>query len=153
MSRYRRVNIDGKSLYKTETRPVAAAMLPGVFATIPTATDLFTQVAALPVSGRVYVMDPAYSQGLGIRDAIPLGDNGVGNYVEEGREFAVLMGPGTYTKDQPITILATGLAGAVPAGAGTYAIVGYSQDDAVIASGETDFIRIRIRAGSVTVGA
>jgi hypothetical protein len=151
MSRYRRVNIDGKSLYKTETRETAAAILPGTFATIPTATDKFTQVAALPVSGRVYVIDPAYSQGLGIRDAVPVGDSAVGNYVEEGREFAVLVGPGTYTKDQPITILATGRAAAVPTAAGTYAVVGYSQDDAVIAAGETDFIRIRIRAGSATV--
>lgn len=152
MSRYRRVNIDGKSLFKTETRPMAAALLPGTFVTINGA-DKFAQVAALPVSGRVYVLDPAYSQGLEIRDAVPVDDSGVGNYVEEGREFAVLMGPGTYTKDQPITILATGRAGAVPVGAGTYAIVGFSQDDATIASGETDFIRIRIRAGSVTVGA
>lgn len=28
MARYRRVNIDGQSLYKTETRKVAAASLP-----------------------------------------------------------------------------------------------------------------------------
>ncbi|OUF04903.1 hypothetical protein AZ020_002248, partial [Enterobacter hormaechei] len=28
MARYRRVNIDGQSLYKTETRAAAAALLP-----------------------------------------------------------------------------------------------------------------------------
>ncbi|EHF0044282.1 hypothetical protein IFY18_002681 [Salmonella enterica] len=34
MSRYRRVNIDGKSLYKTETRITAAELLPGTAVTI-----------------------------------------------------------------------------------------------------------------------
>ena len=41
MARYRRINIDGQSLYKTETRKVAAASLPGTFAcmfsTLPSA--------------------------------------------------------------------------------------------------------------------
>ena len=33
--RYRRVNTDGKSLYKTETRLAAAALLPGTFILMP----------------------------------------------------------------------------------------------------------------------
>lgn len=148
MSRYRRVNIDGKSTFKTETRLMAAALLPGTFVVI-NGSDQFAQASA--VVGRMYVLNPAEHQGGEIRDAVPAGHSGVGNYLEEGREFAVLMGPGTYTKDQPITVLGTGRAGAVPTAAGTYKVIGYSQDDAVIASGQTDFIRIRIRADSVTV--
>ena len=100
MSRYHRVNIDGKSLFKTETRLMAAALLPGTFVVI-NGSDKFAQAAA--VTGRMYVLDPAYHQGGDIRTAVPADDSGVGNYLEEGREFAVLVGPGTYTRDQPIT--------------------------------------------------
>lgn len=87
MSRYRRVNIDGKSLYKTETRLTAAALLPGTAATI-NGDGEFAQATALV--GRLYIIDCAYHQGLGIRDAVPAGDSAVGNYVEEGRELALL---------------------------------------------------------------
>lgn len=148
MARYRRVNIDGQSLYKTETRRMAAALLPGTFVVI-NGDDEFAQSTA--VTGRMYVLDVAYSEGLTIRDAVPADHSGVGNYVEEGREFAVLVGPGTYVKDQPITVLNTGRAGAVPGTAGTYQVIAYSQDDAVIAGGTTDFLRVRTRASSVTV--
>lgn len=151
-TRYRRVNIDGQSLYKTETRTVSEdltnGILPGTFAVID-ADDQWAQAAG--VTGRLYIIDAGYHEGLGITDAIPADHSAVGNYVEEGREFAVRMGPGTYTKDQPITVNASGQAIAVPTTAGTYQIIGYSQDDATIASGATDFIRIRIRASSVTV--
>ncbi|MFQ1062157.1 hypothetical protein [Bordetella trematum] len=146
MSRYRRVNLDGLSV--TETRSAAAALLPGTFAVI-NGDDEFA--AATAIVGRMYVINPAYSQGLGITDPVPAGDSAVGEYVEESRELAVRVGPGTYTKDQPITVNATGQAIAVPATAGTYTIIGYSQDDATIASGTTDFIRIRVRASAVTV--
>ena len=46
MPRYRRVNIDGQSLYKTETRTTAAALLPGTAATI-NSSDEFAQATAL----------------------------------------------------------------------------------------------------------
>lgn len=147
-SRYRRVNIDGKSLFKTETRKTAAALLPGTFAVI-NGSDLFAQASS--VVGRMYVIDAAHHEGLDIRDAVPSGHSAIGNYVEEGRELAVLMAEGTYTKDQAITVSSTGRAIPVPTAAGTYSVIGYSQDAATIATGETDFIRIRIRASSVTV--
>lgn len=143
-SNYRRVNIDGKSLYKTETRVTAAALLPGTFAVID-ATDKFAQAAAL--KGRIYVVDVAYTQGLTIRDAVPVGDSAIGNYVEEGRELAILCPAGTYKKDDPIKL---GTAGqGAKAASDTDSVIGYSQDDAVIASGETDFIRVRMRVGTV----
>ena len=145
-SRYRRVNIDGQSLFKTETRRTAAALLPGTFAII-NGSDLFAQVAG--VVGRMYVIDVAHHEGLDIRDAVPAGHSAVGNYLEEGRELAVLVAAGTYTKDQPISVNAQGRAAALPAGAGAYAVIGYSQDDAVLT--EADFVRIRVRASTVTV--
>ena len=148
MSRYRRVNIDGKSLFKTETRRTAAALLPGTFAVIND-SDLFAQATEL--TGRIYVIDCAYHQGLGIRDAVPSGDSAVGNYVEEGRELAILCPAGTYKKDTPIK-LGTNGQGAI-ATADTDSVIGYSQDEAIIASGETDFIRVRMRVGTVAAPA
>lgn len=148
MSRYRRVNIDGKSLYKTETRTTAAALLPGTAAVI-NSSDKFAQATAL--AGRIYIIDSAYHQGLGIRDAVPANDSAIGNYVEEGREFALLCVPGTYKKDTPIKL---GSAGQFTiATADTDSVIGYSQDDAVIAASTTDFIRVRMRVGTVASGA
>ncbi|HEJ2889997.1 TPA: hypothetical protein SL252_006520 [Pseudomonas aeruginosa] len=148
MSRYRRVNIDGKSLFKTETRKTAAALLPGTFAVI-NGSDLFAQASASV--GRLYVIDCAHHEGLNIRDEVPTGHSAVGNYVEEGRELAVLCQAGTYKKDTPIKLGTSGQ-GAI-ASSETDTVLGYSQDDAVIASGETDFIRIRFRVGSVAAPA
>ena len=144
MSRYRRVNIDGKSLYKTETRVTAEALLPGTFAVI-NGDDEFEQ--ASETVGRLYVIDCAHHQGLGIRDAVPSGDSAVGNYVEEGRELAILCPTGTYAKDTPIKLGSQGR-GAI-ADDDTDTVLGYSQDDAVIANGQTDFIRVRFRVGTV----
>ncbi|MBV7482519.1 hypothetical protein [Bordetella sp. BOR01] len=144
MSRYRRINIDGQSLYKTETRVTAAALLPGTFAVI-NGDDKFAQAAE--TVGRLYVIDCAYHQGLGIRDAVPVGDSAVGNYVEEGRELAILCPAGTYAKDTPIKLGASGQ-GAI-ATDDTDTVLGYSQDDAVIAASTTDFIRVRFRVGTV----
>lgn len=146
MPRYRRVNIDGKSLFKTETRKTAAALYPGTFAVI-NGDDEFAQASA--VVGRLYIIDCAYHEGLGITDQVPEGHSAIGNYLEEGREFAVRMAAGAYTKDQPVTVNASGLAVPVPSGAGTYKVIGYIQDE--VTTTEVDFIRIRARADSVTV--
>lgn len=148
MSRYRRVNIDGKSLFKTETRLAAAAIYPGTFATI-NGSDKFAQATA--VTGRMYIIDAAHHEGLGIADQIPADHSAIGNYLEEGREFAVRMAAGTYKKDQAVTVSSGGLAIALPTAAGTYPVIGYIQDEVTTAG--VDFIRIRVRASSVTVSA
>lgn len=140
MSRYRRVNIDGKSI--TETRAAAAALLPGTFVTID-GNEKFAQATA--VVGRMYVVNPAYHQGLGIRDAVPTGDSAVGEYVEEGRELAILCPAGTYKKDTPIKLGANGQ-GAI-ATDDTDSVIGYSQDEVTLT--EADFIRVRMRVGTV----
>lgn len=146
-SRYRRVNLDGQSLFATETKKMGAtALLPGTFAVIDAATDTWV-VAGAGDTGRVYVLGAGEHQGLGIRDAIPVGDSGVGNYLEEGREFAVLVPAGTYKKDQPIKIAATGLGAAATPTTDDAITIGYCQDDATIGVGETDFVRVRIRRG------
>ncbi|AXF52933.1 MAG: capsid stabilizing protein [Caudoviricetes sp.] len=143
-SNYHRVNIDGQSLYKTETRVMAAALLPGTFVVID-ANNKFAQATEL--RGRMYVLDCAYTQGLGIRDAVPADDSGIGNYVEQAREFAILCPAGTYKKDDPIKLGTAGMG--AKAADDTDSVIGYSQDDAVIAAGQTDFIRVRFRVGTV----
>lgn len=144
-SNYHRVNIDGQSLYKTETRETNVALLPGTFVVI-NASNKWVQSTAL--TGRIYVLDSAYTQGLTIRDAVPAGDSGIGNYVEEGREFAILCPAGTYKKDDPIKVGTNGQG--AKATSDTDSVIGYAQDDElVIASGQTDFIRVRMRVGTV----
>ena len=98
MARFRRVNIDGKSV--TETAVSAAALKPGT----PVKMTAGKFVAAADTVGRIYVVNPAYHEGLGIEDAIPVGHSVVADYAEEGREFAILLPEGTYTKDAAITI-------------------------------------------------
>lgn len=143
-SRYRRVNIDGKSLYKTETRTTAATLLPGTAAII-NSSGKFAQATAL--TGRIYIIDCAYHQGLGIRDAVPSGDSAVGNYVEEGRELALLCVAGAYKKDSPIKLGSNGQF--TLATADTDSVIGYSQDEETIAASSTDFIRVRMRVGTI----
>lgn len=139
MSRYRRINLDGKSV--TETRLVAVGTLPGVLVAID-ANEEFA--VASEISGRMYVTHHASHQGLGITEAIPAGDSGVGEYVEEGRELALLCPAGEYKKDTPITL---GTAGKGAIGVeGTDVIIGYSQDEVTLT--EDDFIRVRFRNGA-----
>ncbi|RBO13312.1 hypothetical protein [Pantoea sp. 3_1284] len=144
MARYRRVNIDGQSLYKTATRVTAAALLPGTAAVINNDNE-FTQATAL--AGRLYIIDVAFHQGLKITEAVPAGDSAVGNYVEEGRELALLCAAGTYGKDDPIKLGADGQFTKATDDADS--VIGYSQDEATIAANSTDFIRVRMRVGTV----
>lgn len=130
---YRRVNIDGKSV--TETRKTAEAMYPGTFAVINN-SGLFEQ--AEEVVGRLYVLNPSHHEGLQIGDQIPSGQSAIGEYVEEGRELAVRMAAGSYSKDQPLTINSSGVM--VP---GSSNVIAYCQDDVTLAA--TDFVRVRFR--------
>lgn len=147
MPRFRRINIDGDSLMKTETRRTAAALLPGTFAYIDSATDEFTQAVA--PRGRLYVVDVAHHQGLTVNDAVPADDSAIGNYFEEGREFAIRFAASTaLEKDDPITVGAAGLG--VKGVEGTDKIIGYSQETVTLAAGATDLIRVRARQFAIS---
>lgn len=122
--------------------------MPGTAAVI-NSNDQFAQATAL--RGRIYIIDVAYHQGLKITEAVPVGDSAVGNYVEEGREFALLCVPGAYKKDTPIKL---GTAGQFTiATSDTDTVIGYSQDEATIAASTTDLIRVRMRVGTVAAAA
>ncbi len=144
MSRYRRVNLDGKSI--TETRTMAANTKPATFVVID---DNEQFVKAVEIKGRMYLVNPAYHQGLGISDEVPVNDSGVGEYVEDGRELAVLCPAGNYKKDTPITMTASGTAAIGVEGEDT--IIGYSQDEASLTS--ADFIRVRFRLVTAAAAA
>ena len=141
--RYRRVNIDGESFYKTETKLTAAALNPGIAVVI----DGNGKWAAAGVSsGRLFVLGAAEHQGLGILDQIPSGDSAIGNYLEEGRTFAVRVPAGTYTEGQPVTVGAAGAIGNVPATAGTYNVIGYWAET-VTTTQTADFVMMRAKTG------
>lgn len=132
MARFRRVNIDGKSI--TETAVSAAELKPGT----PVKMTAGKFVAAADTVGRIYVVNPAYHEGLGIEDAIPVGHSVVADYAEEAREFAILLPEGAYTKDAAITI-----------GEGGFKLV--TSDEPVFAFCQeavtleaADFVRVRV---------
>lgn len=144
MARYRRINIDGQSLFKTETRVVAADTLPGT-AVVINGDNEFAQATAL--AGRLYIVETGYHQGLTVNEPIPEGDSAIGNYLEEGRELALRCVAGTYAKDDPIKLGTDGQF--TKATADTDSVIGYSQDEATIAANTTDLIRVRARVGTV----
>lgn len=146
MPRFRRINIDGHSLMKTETRRTAAALLPGTFADID-GNDEFAQITA--PQGRMYIIDAGHTQGLNVNEAIPADDSAIGNYWEEGREFAVRFAASTaIVKDDPITVTTGGLG--LKGVEGTNRIIGYAQETVTLPAGSTDLIRVRARQFAVS---
>lgn len=132
MARFRRVNIDGKSV--TETAVSAAALKPGT----PVKMTAGKFVAAADTAGRIYVVNPAYHEGLGIEDAIPVGHSVVADYAEEGREFAILLPEGAYTKDAAITIGEGGF----KLVASDEPVFAFCQETVTLAA--ADFVRVRV---------
>lgn len=122
MSRFRRVNIDGKSI--TETRLAGAELKPGELVKLESGKF----VKATTAEGRLYIVNPAFHEGKTIADAIAAGETVVADYVEQGREFAMRVAMGTYTKDQAIQV------GDVT--------VAYCQEDVKLEA--EDFIRVRV---------
>lgn len=122
MFRFRRVNIDGKSI--TETRLAGAELKPGELVKLEGGKF----VKATTAEGRLYIVNPAFHEGKTIADAIAAGETVVADYVEEGREFAMRVEAATYAKDQAIKL------GEVT--------VAYCQEDVTLEG--VDFIRVRV---------
>lgn len=140
-TRPHRINIDGKSI--TETRRTVAALLPGSLAFI-NSTGLFAQYVTegKRVGRRIYAVNVDYSSGQKVADAVALGDSAVGDYVEEGRELALLVAPTTVLAfDSPLTPAANGTLrlGVI----GTDEIIGYSQEKFTVgAAAQLAIVRI-----------
>lgn len=100
MFRFRRVNIDGKSI--TETYAAGEEVLPGTL--VKLVDGKFMKATNNEGEGRLYIVNPAYHEGKGIGDAIAKGETVVADYVEQGREFAMRLDAGEYAKDQAIKL-------------------------------------------------
>ncbi|EEZ6119117.1 hypothetical protein DA695_000371 [Escherichia coli] len=122
MFRFRRVNIDGKSI--TETRLAGAELKPGELVKLQGGKFVKAETA----EGRLYIVNPAFHEGKTIADAIAVGETVVADYVEPGREFAMRVPLGAYTKDKAIQL------GDVT--------VAYCQEDVTLEA--EDFIRVRV---------
>lgn len=136
MARFNRVNLDGKSV--TETRTAADDVLPGAAMVIT--GNRFAAPAGGATIEKLYVVNTGHLQGLGADDVIPAGDSIEGEYLETGRDIAVLMAPSTVlVKDSPISVTATVVPGyglgvftlAAPASGNDPAdrVVAFSQED------------------------
>lgn len=136
MFRFRRVNIDGKSI--TETRAAGAELKPGTLVVLKDgkfvnavdgeAGESATAASDYTAGARLYIVNPAYHEGKGIGDAIAADNTVVADYVEQGREFAMRLNTGAYKKDQAIKL------GEVT--------VAYCQEDVTLAA--VDFVRVRV---------
>ncbi|HAO1160972.1 TPA: hypothetical protein IG426_001893 [Escherichia coli] len=122
MFRFRRVNIDGKSI--TETRLAGAELKPGELVKLQDGKF----VKATTAEGRLYIVNPAFHEGKTIADAIAMGETVVADYVETGREFAMRVEAATYKKDQAIQL--------------SEVTVAYCQEDVTLEA--EDFIRVRV---------
>lgn len=122
MFRFRRVNIDGKSI--TETRLAGAELKPGELVKLEDGKFVKAETA----EGRLYIVNPAFHEGKTIADAIKADETVVADYVEPGREFAMRVPGDAYTKDKAIQL------GDVT--------VAYCQEDVTLEA--EDFIRVRV---------
>lgn len=141
MFRFRRVNIDGKSI--TETYAASAEVKPGEL--VKLAEGKFAKVALADVGKeQLFIVNPAFHEGKTIADAIAVGATVVADYVEQGREFALRVPAATYTKGAAIAFTATGVKlFTAPGDEGTAdPIIAYCQEDVTLEA--EDFIRVRV---------
>lgn len=141
MFRFRRVNIDGKSI--TETRLASAEVKPGEL--VKLAEGKFAKAVLADVGkAQLFIVNPAFHEGKTIADAIAANATVVADYVEQGREFALRVPAATYTKGAAIALSATGIK-LFTAPSGDDAadpIIAYCQEDVTL--GAEDFIRVRV---------
>ncbi|EFL9654162.1 hypothetical protein HZ31_000992 [Escherichia coli] len=141
MARFRRVNIDGKSI--TETRLADAELKPGELVKVQ--GDKFAKAALADVGkAQLFIVNPAFHEGKTIADAIAANETVVADYVEQGREFALRVPAATYTKGAAIALSATGIKLFTAPGddAAADPIIAYCQEDVKLEA--EDFVRVRV---------
>lgn len=139
MFRFRRVNIDGKSI--TETRLAGAELKPGELVKLQ--GGKFVKAAPADVSKeQLYIVNPAFHEGKTIADAIAANATVVADYMEQGREFALRVPAATYTKGAAIALAADGAKLSSAVEGGSAPIIAYCQEDVTLE--DVDFIRVRV---------
>lgn len=142
--RPRRINNDGLSI--TETRLAKTDLLPGSFAFINSADDNFTQaLAANMLLKPLYIINVDTLIGETADVAVKAGSSAVGDYVEQGRQFAALVAATTVLKkDSPLMLHATN-GTLIPYTVATgNVIVAYSQEVYTIPAGSAALALVRI---------
>ena len=139
MFRFRRVNIDGKSI--TETRLADAGLKPGELVKLQ--GDKFVKAAPTDVGKeQLYIVNPAFHEGKTIADAIAANATVVADYVEQGREFAIRVPKATYAKGAAIALTADGAKLSSVEEGESAPIIAYCQEDVTLKA--EDFIRVRV---------
>lgn len=138
--RPRRINNDGKSI--TEVGRAKVALLPGSFAKLD-ADGMFIQAA--PTADKpFYIINVDDLTGQNILTAVPAGESATGDYVEEARQFAALVAPGTVcVKDTPLKMNAAGILELGAAEAGE--VYAYSQEIYTVPASPATGSHVRIR--------
>jgi len=150
MARFRRINLDGKSLFKTETRRMSVNGYPGTVVVLNDDNEFEFRLSNSTLGPRLYLLDEASHEGKGCMDQIPVNHTAIGNYIEEGREFAARMADGTYRKDQSVYLAASGVITLVPSTSGTtFNAIGYVQEQDEVTITDVDLIRIRVQYHTV----
>lgn len=135
--RYKRINLDGKSINYTTT---SAVDLKGGQIVCLAATGLAVlATAALVAAGaKLYAV---VSQTLGLNDVIAAGDSLTLDYMQEGREFALYVAAATVlTRDKILTVDAGQLKAVAAAEPGR----AYSVETYTVAAGKPELVRVRI---------
>jgi hypothetical protein len=140
MRRPRRINNDGKSI--TEVGIAKVALLPGSFAKLGT-DGQFIQALATAVAP-IYIVNVADNIGLPFTDPVPQGESETCDYVEQRRQFAALVAPGTVlVKDTGLVLHATN--GTLIASTGGAAPLAYSQETYTVPATPLTGSLVRIR--------
>lgn len=142
--RPRRINNDGLS--NTETRIAKTALLPGSFAYINPTDDNFTQAPATEaLTPPLYIINVDTLIGETADVAVKAGESAVGDYVEQGRQFAALVAASTVLKkDSPLMLHATNGTLIPYVVAEGNVLLAYSQEVYTIPAGAAALALIRI---------
>lgn len=143
MARFNRINLDGLSV--TETRTSEAALKPGQAVAIT--SGLFVAPTGGAAKQRLYVVNAGGLQGLQSDQDIPAGDSVEGEYLESGRDLAVLVGAGVaVVKDSPLAVASTGLfklADAATESTPADQVVAYAQETYTTSAGGAELVWAR----------
>lgn len=141
--RYKRINLDGRSINFTTTS--AVALKGGQVVCLDNKGLAVIATAALVLAGaKLYAV---VSRALSVDEAIPAGDSLTLDYMETGREFALLAAPETaLTRDLALTVVDGAVALATPAEDADVGgnIRAYSVETYTTKAGKQELVRVRI---------
>jgi len=141
MSRYNRINIDGKGVSRTALVG-AAAITPGSLVKLSGAGAFVAHSTAGKKGDFIYAMHPDALQGATCDTAVAIGATGVGEIAETGRELAMLVAATTVlVLDSPLT--SNGAGALRLAVIGTDEIIAYSQEVFTVPA-TAQLVRVRI---------